>query len=60
MSQKDIPVIKLYKLQPLVVVLIEVSRIPIAYRLTHKKIVLLMPLHYFFKRIAWIMGFISR
>jgi len=57
--EKDKHVIRRYKLIPPIAMLAEISRIPKAYRLTHRKIVLLLPLHYLFKRTAWVLGFIS-
>lgn len=37
----------------------ELSRMIIAYRLTGRKIALLLPLQYVFKRTAWVVGFFS-
>jgi glycosyltransferase involved in cell wall biosynthesis len=34
-------------------------RTTLAYRLTHRKIVFLLPLQYFFKKIAWFLGFLK-
>jgi glycosyltransferase involved in cell wall biosynthesis len=35
------------------------KRTDLAYRLTHRKIVLLLPIQYFFKKIAWFLGFLK-
>jgi glycosyltransferase involved in cell wall biosynthesis len=45
---------------PLLVLKAEISRVIIAYKLTHRKIALLLPLHYLFKRTAWIYGFLRK
>jgi hypothetical protein len=42
---------------PIVALAAEALRVPSAYRLTKRKIVLLLPLHYVFKRVAWFVGF---
>jgi glycosyltransferase involved in cell wall biosynthesis len=47
-----------YKLWPPVTFTIELSRISKAYKLTGKKAALLLPIHYVFKRTAWILGFL--
>lgn len=43
---------------PILVLKAELSRVIIAYKLTHRKIALLLPFHYFFKRAAWTYGFL--
>jgi glycosyltransferase involved in cell wall biosynthesis len=48
----------LYKLWPPVTFIIEFSRISKAYKLTYRKTTLLLPLHYTFKRTAWLLGFL--
>jgi len=58
MLSKDRRVVISYKFLPPIAILTEIFRIPTAYRLTHKKIVLLLPFHYVFKRTAWVLGFI--
>lgn len=45
-----------YKLLPPVAIAIEFFRAATAYRLTHQKAALLLPLHYTFKRTAWLLG----
>jgi glycosyltransferase involved in cell wall biosynthesis len=47
-----------YKLFPPVAVTIELFRVCKAYKLVHQKVVLLLPLHYTFKRTAWFLGFV--
>ena len=47
----------LYRLFPPTTILKEVYRSILAYRLLHKKVVFLLPLHWFFKRAAWCLGF---
>jgi glycosyltransferase involved in cell wall biosynthesis len=56
--EKDPRILKLHRMIPPVALTIELLRIPGAYKLTHQKIVLLLPLHYTFKRVAWMLGFI--
>lgn len=48
----------LYKMFPPTIILIVISRSCNAYKLMHKKIVFLLPLHWIFKRTAWFLGFI--
>ncbi len=50
-------VLNLYKFLPPVAIAAEVLKLPMAYKITHQKTVLLLPLHYIFKRSAWFMGF---
>lgn len=57
--QKRMEMISPYKLFPLVVLKVEVCRMVAAYRLTKRKVALLLPIHYAFKRTAWLLGFIS-
>jgi glycosyltransferase involved in cell wall biosynthesis len=57
--KSDNKLIDYYKMFPPVAMLFELSRARCAYRLTNKKDVFLLPLHYFFKRIAWVMGFMK-
>jgi glycosyltransferase involved in cell wall biosynthesis len=38
---------------------VEVTRMVVAYKLTGRKVALLLPLHYAFKRTAWFLGFMS-
>lgn len=40
-------------------ILVELLRVPAAYRLTHRKLALFLPFHYAFKRVAWFMGFLE-
>lgn len=48
-----------YKLLPPVALLMESIRIVVAYKLTRRKIALLLPLHYVFKRAAWSAGLLQ-
>jgi glycosyltransferase involved in cell wall biosynthesis len=48
-----------YKLLPPVAFLMESVRIVVAYKLTRRKIALLLPLHYAFKRAAWSAGLLQ-
>lgn len=48
-----------YKLLPPVALLMEYIRIVVAYKLTRRKIALLLPLHYAFKRTAWFAGLVQ-
>jgi glycosyltransferase involved in cell wall biosynthesis len=41
------------------VLFVEISRAVLAYKLTCQKIAFLMPFHYLYKRIAWILGFLK-
>jgi glycosyltransferase involved in cell wall biosynthesis len=50
----------LYRLFPPKVILTEFFCSCIAYRLTHKKVVFLLPIHWIFKRLAWCIGFATR
>jgi len=56
--EKDRRILKLHRMIPPVALTIELLRVPGAYKLTRQKIVLLLPLHYTFKRVAWALGFI--
>jgi glycosyltransferase involved in cell wall biosynthesis len=56
---KNEKVFDIYKMLPPVAMLSEMSRVRTAYKLTRKKVVLLLPLHYLYKRIAWVTGFIA-
>jgi cellulose synthase/poly-beta-1,6-N-acetylglucosamine synthase-like glycosyltransferase len=56
---KDSNVLKLWKLTPPAGFAAGLLRCSGAYSLTHKKMVFLLPLHYTFKRIAWLLGFIK-
>jgi len=56
---KDKQMINLYKMLPPVALFAELARVPEAYKLTHQKAVLFLPLHYVFKRIAWFCGLSS-
>ena len=46
------------KMFPPAAILIEFSRSRIAYKLTNRKVVFLLPFHWIFKRIAWSLGFV--
>jgi glycosyltransferase involved in cell wall biosynthesis len=55
--RKNRRVINIYKMLPPVALIVELLRVPLAYRLTRRNIAFLLPFHYVFKRIAWFMGF---
>lgn len=57
--EKNMHITNLYEMFPPIAILAELFRVPAAYRLTHQKLVLFLPFHYTFKRIAWILGFIK-
>jgi hypothetical protein len=44
---------------PPIALLAEFSKVPTAYKLTHQKAVLFLPLHYVFKRVAWFLGLLN-
>ena len=55
--EKNKQIVNLYKMLPPVAIAAELLRVPSAYELTRRKVVLLLPIHYIFKRIAWFLGF---
>jgi len=57
--EKNRKAINIYKMLPPVALFIELMRVPIAYKLTGSLAMFLLPLHYVFKRIAWMLGFIK-
>jgi len=57
--EKDVRIINFYKMWPPVALATKLLHIPAAYRLARRKVVLLLPLHYIFKRIAWFLGFVK-
>lgn len=57
--KKNRKVISIYKMLPPIALFAELLHISIAYRLVRKSIVFLLPFHYVFKRIAWVLGFIK-
>ena len=57
--RKDRQMVNIHKMMPPVALVIEFSRVIVAYRLTRRKIVLFLPLHYLFKRMAWMFGLLS-
>jgi glycosyltransferase involved in cell wall biosynthesis len=48
----------LYRLFPPAAILTEFFRSRTAYKLTHKKVVFLLPIHWIFKRVSWCIGFV--
>jgi glycosyltransferase involved in cell wall biosynthesis len=58
--KKSSRTIDLYKLIPAVALVSELLRVPNAYRATYRRVVILLPIHYTFKRLAWLLGFIKR
>ncbi|MEM2506522.1 MAG: glycosyltransferase [Candidatus Aenigmatarchaeota archaeon] len=59
MHHKKRGMLKLYKMIPLAGFFAGLLYSFDAYRLTRRKIVFLLPIHYSFKRIAWVCGFIK-
>jgi glycosyltransferase involved in cell wall biosynthesis len=57
--QKRMETINPYKLFPFVALKVEAGRVGAAYKLTRRKVALLLPMHYAFKRTAWLLGFIK-
>jgi glycosyltransferase involved in cell wall biosynthesis len=57
--KKNRDTINIYKFLPPVAIILELLRVPAAYKLTKRKATLLLPLHYVFKRIAWYIGFMK-
>jgi GT2 family glycosyltransferase len=57
--KKNRDTINIYKFLPPVAIVLELLRVPAAYKLTNRKATLLLPLHYIFKRIAWYLGFMK-
>lgn len=47
----------LFKMFPPFAIVVEFSRSCTAYKLVHRKIVFMLPLHWVFKRIPWLLGF---
>jgi len=56
--EKNRWVLDLYKLWPPILLAVESFRVVLAYKLTRRKVTLLLPFHYFFKRVAWCLGVI--
>ena len=56
---KHIRFFNLFKMLPPIAISSQLRQVADAYRLTHRKTVVLLPFHYIFKRMAWIIGFIN-
>jgi len=56
---KNRGIIKMYKMIPPAAIINGLLHSVIAYRLTRRKVVFLLPLHYVFKMAAWCLGFIT-
>jgi len=56
---KDTNMLTLWKMAPPVGFMSGSIRCPGAYMLTHRAMVFLLPLHYTFKRVAWLFGFLK-
>ena len=56
---KNRDMVNISKMLPPVAVLVELKRVPKAYKLTGQKTAVLLPFHYIFKRIAWFFGFMK-
>jgi glycosyltransferase involved in cell wall biosynthesis len=59
LANKNREMVNLAKLLPPVAVMVELTKVPTAYKLTHQKKAFLLPLHYIFKRVAWFLGFLK-
>jgi glycosyltransferase involved in cell wall biosynthesis len=57
--RKNKKIISSYKFWPPFVILMELCRVIDAYQITRRKVALLLPIHYIFKRAAWLFGFLS-
>jgi glycosyltransferase involved in cell wall biosynthesis len=57
--RKNKKAINVYKMFPPIAVASELLRASHAYKLLYRKVVFLLPFHYVFKRIAWLLGFIK-
>ena len=57
--EQDREMIEIRKILPPIAIAIEIRRVQAAYKLTHRKIALFLPMHYIFKRIAWFIGFVQ-
>jgi glycosyltransferase involved in cell wall biosynthesis len=53
---KNREMVNLAKLLPPVAVMVEFTKVPKVYKLTHQKKAILLPFHYIFKRVAWFLG----
>jgi cellulose synthase/poly-beta-1,6-N-acetylglucosamine synthase-like glycosyltransferase len=56
---KDPEMLTFWKMTPPAGFVAGLVRCPGAYRLTGRKVVFLLPIHYTFKRIAWLIGFLN-
>jgi len=56
--EKNMKIVGPYKFWPPVMITIELLRVRMAYRATHRKLALLLPILYVFKRTAWLFGFV--
>ena len=56
--QKNSRVFSLQKFLPPIAILVEMLKVPVAYKLVHQREVVLLPLQYVFKRSAWFLGFV--
>ena len=56
---KDCRIITLWKMTPMAGFVAGLLRFSGAYKLTQRKIMLLLPIHYVFKRMAWFLGFVT-
>ena len=57
--KKNRGMIDFYNMFPLVAVVNQLSCASVAYKLWHRGVVFLLPFHYFFKRAAWLLGFLK-
>lgn len=59
LHHKDPDAINILRMTPMAGFVAGVLRSPGAYLLTHKKSFMLLPLHYTYKRFAWLVGFVG-
>jgi len=56
---KNSMALSLWKMTPMAGFLAGLLRFPKAYLIAHKKSIILLPVHYAYKRLAWLFGFLS-
>jgi hypothetical protein len=59
-SKSNMSAVSSRMMWPPILLVVELSRAVTAYRLTSRKTVFLLPIHYAFKRTAWLMGLLGR
>lgn len=59
LQENRFAVINLFKTFPPIKLMTKLIQLPAAYKLTQRKAVLLFPIHYIFKKTAWLFGFLK-